>query len=54
MFADLELLGIPLRVTVGDRGLKDGKVELQGRRETAPTAVDIADITRHLRERLGH
>ena len=54
MFADLELLGIPLRVTVGDRGLKDGKVELQGRRETAPTPVDIADITRHLRERLGH
>ena len=54
MFADLELLGIPLRVTVGDRGLKDGKVEVQGRRESAPTAVGVADITRHLRERLGH
>ena len=28
MFADLELIGIPHRLTVGDRGLKDGKVEM--------------------------
>ena len=30
MFADLELIGIPHRVTIGDRGLKDGNVEYQG------------------------
>ena len=33
MFADLELIGIPHRITVGDRGLKDGAVEYQGRRD---------------------
>ncbi|HVL58003.1 MAG TPA: proline--tRNA ligase, partial [Burkholderiaceae bacterium] len=32
MFADWELIGVPLRVTVGDRGLKDGTVELTRRR----------------------
>ena len=30
MFADLELIGIPHRITVGERGLKEGKVEYQG------------------------
>ena len=34
MFADLELIGIPHRVTIGDRGLKDGNVEYQARRAT--------------------
>jgi prolyl-tRNA synthetase len=33
MFADWELVGIPLRVVISDRGLKGGTVELQGRRE---------------------
>ncbi len=31
MFADLELIGIPHRIVIGDRGLKEGKVEYQGR-----------------------
>ncbi|HEX4879984.1 MAG TPA: proline--tRNA ligase [Limnobacter sp.] len=31
MFADWELIGVPLRVTLGDRGLNDGKVEFQSR-----------------------
>ena len=31
MFADLELIGIPHRIVVGERGLKDGTVEYQGR-----------------------
>jgi hypothetical protein len=35
MFADLELIGIPHRITIGDRGLKEGKVEYQSRRDTA-------------------
>ncbi len=34
MFADLELIGIPHRITIGDRGLKEGRVEYQGRRDT--------------------
>ena len=37
MFADLELIGIPHRITIGDRGLKEGKVEYQARRG-APAA----------------
>ncbi|ARP89558.1 proline--tRNA ligase [Bordetella genomosp. 9] len=39
MFAEWELIGVPLRVTVGERGLKDGVVELQARREAAATTV---------------
>ncbi|NJM31639.1 MAG: proline--tRNA ligase, partial [Limnobacter sp.] len=31
MFADWELLGVPLRVTLGERGLKNGQVEFQSR-----------------------
>src|SRR5439155_21300154 len=53
MFADLELIGIPHRVTVGDRGLKDGKLEYQGRRQGgAPELVPLAGIADFIRERL--
>ena len=37
MFADWELIGVPHRVVISDRGLKDGKVEYQGRRDAAAT-----------------
>jgi prolyl-tRNA synthetase len=53
MFADLELVGIPHRVTIGERGLKDGNVEYQGRRDTAATPVPLAEITAFLRQRIG-
>jgi len=44
MFAEWELIGVPLRVTVGERGLADGVVELQARREAEAgrVAVDAA------------
>ncbi|WP_420226981.1 proline--tRNA ligase [Pigmentiphaga litoralis] len=42
MFADWELIGVPVRVTVGDRSLKDGVIELQGRRDSASTKVEVA------------
>jgi prolyl-tRNA synthetase len=51
MFADLELIGVPHRITIGDRGLKEGKVEYQARRDTAATAVAVADIAAFVRER---
>ena len=54
MFADLELIGIPHRITVGERGLKDGKVEYQGRRDTQPTAVPVDEIVAFVRARLAH
>ncbi|MEO6749725.1 MAG: His/Gly/Thr/Pro-type tRNA ligase C-terminal domain-containing protein, partial [Casimicrobiaceae bacterium] len=41
MFADLELIGIPHRVTIGDRGLKEGNVEYQARRDAEPTIVAV-------------
>ena len=53
MFADWELIGIPLRVVVSDRGLKAGQVELQGRREAAATTVALADVVAQVKARLA-
>ena len=53
MFADWELIGIPHRVVVSDRGLKEGQLEIQGRREATASKVAVADALRVLRERLG-
>ncbi len=39
MFADWELIGVPWRITIGERGLREGKIEMQGRRETAPQMI---------------
>jgi prolyl-tRNA synthetase len=44
MFADWELIGVPHRVVIGDRGLKEGNLEYQGRRDTEATAVPVADV----------
>ena len=44
MFADWELIGVPLRVVISDRGLKAGTLEVQGRRESAATAVPLANV----------
>ncbi len=43
MFADWELIGVPHRVVIGERGLKEGNLEYQGRRDTEATAVPVAD-----------
>jgi len=53
MFADLELIGIPHRVTIGERGLKEGIVEYQARREAAAMKVPAADILSFIRQRIG-
>jgi prolyl-tRNA synthetase len=53
MFADLELIGIPHRVTIGERSMKDGNVEYQGRRDTGPTPVPIVGILPFLQEKLA-
>jgi len=44
MFADWELIGVPHRVTIGDRGLKEGQVEYQHRRDAEPTKVGLAEV----------
>ena len=53
MFADWELIGVPHRVTLGDRGLKDGMVEYQHRRDAAATSVPVADIAAWVRARIS-
>lgn len=52
MFADLELIGIPHRLTIGERSLKEGMVEYQERRDATPTKVPLPEICTFLRERL--
>jgi len=52
MFADWELIGVPHRVTLGDRGLKEGQVEYQHRRDAAATSVPVAEIAALLQSRL--
>ena len=44
MFADWELIGVPLRVVLSDRGLKAGTAEVQGRRDAAAREVRLADV----------
>ena len=44
MFADWELIGVPLRITVGDRGLKEGLLELTVRRGLETRKVPPADV----------
>ena len=53
MFADWELIGVPHRITIGDKSLKDGQVEYQHRRDSAATKVATADILALLKGRLS-
>lgn len=53
MFADWELIGVPHRVVLSDRGLKEGQVEYQHRRDTAATKIAAADVLAHLKGRLA-
>jgi prolyl-tRNA synthetase len=53
MFADWELIGVPLRVVLSDRGLKAGTVEVQGRRETEARAVALKDAVDSVKAELS-
>ena len=52
-FADADLIGFPLRLTVGDRGLAEGKIELKLRNETQPRMIDLASVVATAKELLG-
>ncbi|HJW26206.1 MAG TPA: proline--tRNA ligase [Rhodocyclaceae bacterium] len=52
MFADMELIGIPHRLVIGERGLKEGKVEYKGRQDAEATMVDQGGVLAMLREKL--
>jgi len=58
MFADLELIGIPHRVTIGERGLKEGRVEYQDRRaadigSAGTVTVPVGEISAFIMGKLG-
>ena len=53
MFADWELIGVPHRVTIGDRGLKEGQVEYQHRRDTEPTKVALGEVAKWIKGKLS-
>ena len=52
MFADWELIGIPHRVVVGERGLLVGKLEYKGRSDTEATMVATSEMTGFLQLKL--
>ncbi|MEJ1298114.1 MAG: proline--tRNA ligase [Candidatus Sedimenticola sp. (ex Thyasira tokunagai)] len=52
MFADMELIGIPHRVVVGERSLDEGKIEYRGRSESDNSMIDIDEIIPFLQQRL--
>ncbi len=53
MFADMDLIGVPHRLVVGERGLDAGTVEYKGRRDQDSTQVPLAGVAAFLRERLA-
>lgn len=53
MFADMELIGMPHRIVIGERRLKDGMVEYQGRTDTEATGVSLADIPAYIMQILS-
>lgn len=53
MFADWELIGVPHRVVIGDRGLKEGNLEYQGRRDTEATAVPVAEALAFIKGKMA-
>ena len=53
MFADWELIGVPHRITIGDKGLKDGVVEYQHRRDTEARKVAVAEVVEQVRARIA-
>ena len=52
MFADMELIGIPHRVVIGERGLKQGQIEYQGRRDTAAQPIALANAVAGVKSRV--
>ena len=53
MFADMELIGIPHRIIIGDRGLEKGMVEYKGRRDSDNTDIALDDIVQYIKDKLN-
>jgi len=52
MFADMELIGIPHRLVVGERGLKNGQAEYQGRRDAQAQPVALQDVVKSVKSKV--
>lgn len=52
MFADMELIGVPHRIVLGDRGLEKGMVEYKGRRDTESTDIALDDIIQFIKDKI--
>jgi prolyl-tRNA synthetase len=48
MFADLELIGVPHRVTIGERGLKEGRIEYQSRTDSSAATIELHKVAAHV------
>ncbi|MGP1954206.1 MAG: His/Gly/Thr/Pro-type tRNA ligase C-terminal domain-containing protein, partial [Arsenophonus sp. NC-QC1-MAG3] len=53
MFADMELIGIPHTIVIGDRNLDDNKVEYKQRRNNEKKFIDITEIVDFLKIKLN-
>jgi prolyl-tRNA synthetase len=53
MFADWELIGVPHRVVIGERGLKEGNLEYQGRRDPEASAVPVTGMVDFIKGKLS-
>ena len=51
MFADMELIGIPHRIVIGERGLKQGQVEYQGRRDKESQLIPLRDCAEFIKNK---
>ena len=49
MFADAELIGIPLRIVIGERGLREGVVEVQRRTETTAEKISLQNVCSYVK-----
>ncbi len=52
MFADMELIGVPHRVVIGERGLKDGQIEYKGRRDAQPRNLPLTEAINSIKSML--
>ena len=52
-FADSELMGIPHRIVIGERGLAAGTLEYRHRSETESTEIPVADPVGYIRDKLN-
>jgi len=52
-FADLELMGIPHRIVIGERSLKEGELEYKGRRDTEATNIKLEELLSFIKEKIA-